>query len=307
MSNQPVKIMQRLTDFMAAKYPGNNERKIFRDEIGSICRQFVDSGKADVKFENEITSGEEGKFWSCLSEALIFDKIKEKIFLDRPHGVGPDFLITDGKKRIWIEVICPEPVGIPQEWKEIDFLSCLQTPHNEILLRWTSAFREKSQKLLRGADCKSPGYLAKGLVSDNDSYVIAINGCRMRHGPFSAFRGISQLPYAVEAVFPVGPYQVVFDIRTRAPISDGYQERFFILNGNESKVPLHSFLDTSHEMISAIWAVDFNGCGAIGNPQQSAVIHNPFALNPIQTGFLPSDEEFRAVEFDENTWKISIV
>lgn len=47
-------------------------------------------------------------------------------------------------------------------------------------------------------------------------------------------------------------------------------------------------------MISAIWAVDFTGFGAIGNPEPSALIHNPSALNPLPRGFLVVDEEDEA-------------
>jgi type I restriction enzyme S subunit len=295
--------MQRLAMFLARKYPGTEQREAFRAEVMRVCSEFVSSGMADDKFEIEITSDMDGKFWSCLSEALIFEQIKHKIFPSRDRfGIGPDFLITAGSRRIWIEVVCPTPSGVPKDWIEIQFGQGGSVPHNEILLRWTSAFKEKAQKLLGVPDSQTSGYLAKGIVSTDDSYVIAINGCQLRHGPFAALTGVSQFPYAAEAVFPIGPYQIRIDRETLQAVGSGYQERFSISKANAATVPTHAFLDPAYKMISAIWAVDFNGCGAIGNRQPSAVIHNPCAANPIPVGFLPANEEFQALQSGEDNW-----
>ena len=295
--------MQRLSTFLEQKYPGTEQREAFRVEVMRVCSEFVSSGMADAKFESEITGDVDGKFWSCLSEALIFEQIKDKSFPSRARiGVGPDFLITDGNRRIWIEVICPKPSGVPKDWIEIQFGKAGAVPHNEILLRWTSAFKEKAQKLSGIPNSQSSGYLAEGVVSTDDSYVIAINGCQLRHGPFSALTGISQFPYAAEAVFPIGTYQIRIDRETLKSVGSGHQERFFIPNQNGATVPTYAFLDPAYKMISAIWAVDFNGCGAIGNHQPSAIIHNPCAANPIPVGFLPANEEFHALQSGEDCW-----
>lgn len=295
--------MQRLTTFLEQKFPGTEQREIFRTEVTRVCSEFMSSGLADAKFVSEMVSGVDRKFWSCLSEALIYAQLKDKVFPNRPNiGVGPDFLITDGNRRIWIEVICPEPSGIPEDWREIQFGKGGTVPHNEILLRWTSAFKEKAQKLLGKPGRQSSGYLHDGIVSNDDSYVIAINGCQLRHGPFSALTGISQFPYAAEAAFPIGPYQIKIDRETLKSVGGGHQERFFIPKPNGASVPTHAFVDPEYKMISAIWAVDFNGCGAIGNHQPSAVIHNPCAVNPLPVGFLPADEEFHALPSGNGGW-----
>jgi hypothetical protein len=295
--------MQRLATFLEQKYPGTKQREAFRAEVMRFCSAFVASGMADAKFEREITSGTDGKFWSYLSEALIFEQIKNKSFPIRTRiGVGPDFLITDGNRRIWIEVICPEPSGIPKDWTEIQSGKGGSVSQNEILLRWTSAFKEKAQKLLGKINSQSSGYLTEGVVSPDDSYVIAINGCQLRHGPFSALTGISQFPYAAESVFPIGPHQIRIDRDSLKSVGSGHQERFLIPKPKGATIPTHAFLDITYKIISAIWAVDFNGCGAIGNHQPSAIIHNPCAANPIPVGFLPANEEFHALPSGEDCW-----
>jgi hypothetical protein len=64
----------------------------------------------------------------------------------------------------------------------------------------------------------------EGIVGAADAYVIAINGCLLSAFPNS--RGISQMPFGVETVFPVGPLAYRVDGAT-GKIRDGHiSERF---------------------------------------------------------------------------------
>ena len=168
------------------------------------------------------------------------------------------------------------------------------------MLRWTSAITAKAEGLLGSSDGKKPGYLQAGLVSPDDIYVIAVNGCQMRHGPFPSLHGISQFPYAAEAVFPIGPYQIQIDRETLKTVGSGHQHRLAIKKPNGSSVPTHAFLDPRNRMVSAIWAVDFTGFGAIGNAEPSALIHNPSALNPFPRGFFSVDDEYEATPLGDD-------
>ena len=216
---------------------------------------FVESGLADPKFVSELVSGEEHKFWSCLSEALIAQRLSDKKFLARSSrerfpeffersvaytknrclrlgtcthalvafaprdiydqvagirnlvvpsrardkicsstdsievfsdpawnfglarpkpGVGPDFLVMNGERKIWIEVVCPEPVQLPDKWLNFQPNTVVSFPHEEILLRWTSAIKVKAEQLI-GNENRPRGYLASGIVAKEDAYVIAVN------------------------------------------------------------------------------------------------------------------------------------
>jgi hypothetical protein len=133
------------------RYPRNDPRSVaYRDELIRVCNEFVARGLADPKFVKELTSGQDSKFWACVSEALVADRLRNKDFLERSMvGEGPDFLIGNGNIKIWIEVICPEPMGIPTNWLSFgegvhDF------PHVDILLRWTAAIKAKAEKLVGG-------------------------------------------------------------------------------------------------------------------------------------------------------------
>lgn len=277
-------------------FPGDHSRTIIlRDHIGKALVDFVDSGLADSKFVSELISNSDQKFWACVSEALIATRLRHKQFgVRKTLGAGPDFLLMNGSCRIWVEVICPEPTNVPLDWLTPKAGEAVNFPHEAILLRWTSAIKAKAEMLVGSEDGTRMGYLRSGVVGPEDAYVIAVTGCQLRSGPFPALFGISQFPFAAEAVFPVGPYQLRLDRNTLRVVDRGHQHRPFVLNQNRAQVPAFVFLDPRFNAVSAIWALDINGGSAIGNSEPSAVIHNPNALNPVPIGFLPADYEYAA-------------
>lgn len=295
-----------IENFLQQRYPGSERRQIWRDELTNVCKSFVTSGLADAKFSKELCSGSEAKFWSCVSEALLSAHLRKAGLDPAPsHGGGPDFHVIDNGRKIWIEVICPEPTGVPSDWLSVQYERAVNFPHEQILLRWTSAIKEKAEKLIGSLDGTVKGYLEKGIVAPEDAYVIAVNGRQLRHGPFPALTGISQFPFAAEAVFAIGPYQININHETLEQTDAGHQHRPLISKPKGAPVPTYTLLDERFRPISAIWAVDVDGTSVIGNSEPMAVIHNPYAFNPIPTGFLPAHDEYVATpigaeEFDLN-------
>mgnify|MGYP003601337278 FL=1 len=298
--------MRTIAQCLESRYPGDGRRESYRREIERVCGAFLSSGLADPKYKRELTGDSDGPFWSCVSEALIFDRIRS---LPRPPrsnvGEGPDFLLSYGSQRVWIEVVCPEPIGLPVEWLEVQENRASSVPHEAILLRWTSVIKDKTDRLVGRVGDRVKGYLQSGLVAEEDVYVIAVNGCRLRRGPFSALLGISQFPYAVEAVFPVGPYQICIDRQTLKSVGQGHEERYLIPKPNRASVPTDAFFDPRYKNVSAIWAVDFNGGAVVGNHEPSALVHNPNAVQPLPPGFLPSDSEYIASLSGEDEFILS--
>lgn len=285
------------------RYPRDDQRsEVYRKELIRVCNEFVDRGLADPKFIRELTSGEDSKFWACISEALLADRLQNKVFPGRSAiGEGPDFLVMDGDRKVWIEVICPEPRGIPEGWLSFEE-GVTDFPYVDILLRWTAAIKEKAEKLIGNSDGTIKGYLQSGVVGLNDAYVIAVNGCQLRNGPFPALFGISQFPFAAEAVFAIGPIQLKIDRETLKVVERGHQHRPYVIKRNDAQVPAYTFLDPRFNPISAIWAADVNGGTAIGNTEPMAVIHNPNALNPVSRCFLPADNEYVAISISDNEY-----
>lgn len=295
-----------IEQYITQRYPSCTGNVVaYRQELIRVCNEFVDRNLADPKFVRELTSGNEGKFWSCISEALLAERLRHKEFpLRDARGVGPDFLVMDGNRKVWIEVVCPEPRGLPGPWFKFH-TGVIDFPNIEILLRWTAAIKAKAERLTGSVDGVTAGYLQNGIVSPEDSYVIAVNCCQLRNGPFSALFGISQFPFAVEAVFPVGPYQLRIDRETLDVVDQGHQHRPYITNANGAQVPAYTFLDPRFNCVSAIWAVDLNGGSVVGNSEPMIVVHNPNAENPISLGFLPSDNEYVATQNGNNDYVLN--
>lgn len=283
------------------QFPGKHPHTVaMRQHLANACMKFVDSGLADPTFVSELVSGSDQKFWARVSEALIADRLHDKNFGARKtQGEGPDFLVMVGARKVWIEVVCPEPVHVPAKWLNPPSGGVVNFPHEEILLRWTSAIKAKAEALIGSEDGRQEGYLNSGVVAPDDAYVIAVNGCLLRSGPFPALVGISQFPFAAEAVFPIGPYQLRIDSETLKVVKRGHQHRPYVLNKNGAKVPAYTFLDPRFNPVSAIWAVDLNGGSAIGNSEPTAVVHNPNAINPVPLGFLPTNDEYVAIAEDD--------
>ena len=299
---------KHIESFLLQRYPGNGRRQAVREYIASACNDFVQSGLADSNFTKELCSGSEQKFWSRVSEALLAACLKSiGLTLEPSPGGGPDFLVIENGRRIWIEVICPEPTGIPSEWMEPKMGTAISFPHEQILLRWTSAIKEKAEKLLGSSDGTVRGYIEKRIVAPDDSYVIAVNGCQLRSGPSPELNGISQLPFAVEAVFPIGPYQITVNRKTLQQTGAGYQHRLFISKPKGQPVPANTFLNPKFQLISAIWAVDLNGTSSIGSSEPMAVVHNPNAVNPIPIGFLPAHDEYVAIPIGADEYELNEV
>jgi hypothetical protein len=297
---------KQIEAFLLKKYPGGGKRKAVRDEIGYACIDFIKSGLADVNFCKELCSGSEKRFWSRVSEALLVANLK-KIGLnpETTNGGGPDFSVIDNGQKIWIEVICPEPTGVNSEWTNPELGKLKYFPHEQILLRWTSAIKEKAEKLLGSFDGKVKGYIDKGIVASSDAYVIAVNGRQLRSGnPFPELHGISQFPFAVEAVFAIGPYQIKINRNTLKQTGTGYQHRPLIPKAKGTSVPAYTFFDTKFAPISAIWAVDIDGTSIIGNSEPMAVVHNHNALNPIRTGLLPAHDEYVVTPIGDDEAKL---
>ncbi len=277
--------------------PGEHAHaRAVREHLARACSEFINLGLADPLFAHELASGSNQKFWARISEALVAGRLRDKNFGVRTTaGEGPDLLVMNGTGRVWVEVVCPEPIHVSSEWLNPKPGHVVNFPHEEILLRWTSAIKAKAEALIGSEDGRKKGYLSSGVVMPKDAYVIAVNGCRLRSGPFSALIGISQFPFAAEAVFPVGPYQLRIDSETLSVVDQCHQHRPYVLNKNRADVPTYTFLDPRFSPISAIWAVDLNGGSTIGNSEPTAVVHNPNATNPLPLGFLPADDEYVAV------------
>lgn len=283
---------------VAERFPGDHPHtKAYRDHLEQALETFIESGRADPQFLTALCGTDDHGFWSRVSEALVAQRLADKVFGQPPKkGAGPDFLLLHEGLRLWVEVVCPEPIGVPSEWLDPQPGQGHSMPHRELLLRWTTAIHAKAQRLFTAPGKDRQGYLDGGLVKTTDAYVIAVNACRLRSGPFSSLQGISTFPFAAEAVFPFGPYEIKIDRDSLEVVDRGHQHRPQITKSNGASVPTAMFLDPKFRGVSAIWALDLNGGSAYGNYEPALVVHNPLATNPLPVGYLPAEAEYVATE-----------
>lgn len=280
--------MDRLQDFLYRRF----QNDVAPPHFSGLLRDYIASGLAPPHLEQEILTRDDGKLWSYLWEAMLFRHLSSLGFQFRQGQVrksgqlGPDFGIISEERTIWIEAIVAAPEGLPEEWldpQKIRQGRARRVPLDEMLLRWTAAIKEKISKFKR--------YRERAIVAAHDCAVIAVNSCRLSDF-VTDDHGVSQLPFAVEAVFPVGPLGI--------PISkdgklDGWPTRiprFSVKNANQSDVPTDCFLNPENSFISAVLGSNRNHL--LDGNSRITVVHNPLAENPLPTTILGATKEFVA-------------
>jgi type I restriction enzyme S subunit len=273
--------------------------------LSKVCFEHINFGLADSNFENRIFSPHDTEFWQGVSEALIAWEFQQGSLTLQPSRNGPDILIQNQGRKFWVEVICPEPKGLPDQWVTWQTGVVVKKPHEEILLRWTAAIKEKSEKLLGNSTRKKPGYLAKRVVLPDEAYIIAINSKLLRNGPWPDICGVSPYPYAVEAVFGIGPWAIQIDRTTLQQVDAGFIHRFTVPNASGAAVPANIFFDERFRQVSGILAVDLDGSHLFGNARPMAMIHNPLAVNPIPFGLLPVETEYQVHDISDGQFSLT--
>ena len=255
----------------------------------------------DKKFDKDFTDGRDEHFYGYLWEMLLADHLHNLGFKLSSSDVGPDFLLDIDGCRVWIEATCPSPSGIPDYWlspPSIEEIPAVNSfPHEAITLRWTSAIADKKQKLdgFKADERVGEGYLKKGLVELHEPYIIALSSCRLGSIPLLLTNGISQLPFAVEAVFPVGPLQVTINTDTGQMVNIGPSLRASIKKpSNDAEVPTDSFLHHGYKHVSAVIGSNAGVNAACGDKSTLIVVHNPLAVNPAPVGVWGADQEYIA-------------
>lgn len=132
--------------------------------LGETYRRFCDEGLADREFSKQLATGRQAVYEQRKAELLMADFLWRDGFTLSSSNRGPDFRAEKNGEVLWVELITPEPVGVPEEFLASPREGVWSLPHREILLRWTSAIDEKVSKLLGSRDGRRRGYLADGVV-----------------------------------------------------------------------------------------------------------------------------------------------
>ncbi|MGI0133523.1 MAG: hypothetical protein ACREBW_01000 [Candidatus Micrarchaeaceae archaeon] len=254
-------------------------------------RRYCDEELADREYSKQLASGSPCVYQQRVAELLLAEALWSDGFSLTSEDEGPDFLAKKGGETTWIELVTPEPTGIPEEFLHATGDGVWTLPHEQILLRWTAAIAEKARKLLGDPASGARGYVENRVVKPADRYVIAVNDRLLVRWP-DGMTGISQFPFPVEALFAVGPYAVTINRKTLKTVSAGHQKRLFVMNHNQAKVQANTFLDPEYASVSAVLGITLREDVVLGRPHTNALVYNPLATNPLPHKLLTSQEHW---------------
>ena len=229
--------------YMAKRWPQAQRLTNYVQDLWADYRQIDVEDRDHVV--SQLVNDDDEQFWQRLWELKLGSHLLRLGHKTHSPKKGPDFRFEVDGLTVWVEAISPGARDIPTAWfdrpkdsKGITY----NTPNSEMLLRWTSAFRNKRAKF--------EGYAVEGITAPGEACIIAINGGQLTDF-WPAPYGISQTPWCVEVVFPVGPLQAEF-FSGRADTRWSHVERHEVPNKNGSSVELYPFITPECSGISAL-------------------------------------------------------
>jgi hypothetical protein len=242
---------------------------------------------ADREFRNELRSTFDARYWEMyLTTSLILTG--HEVTCPKP---GPDVGIIYKGQRIWFEATSPTrgADGAPDQIPEPKISAMGEepvvhdVPNEKIVLRYLNSISVKYKE-------QYANWLRKGIVSDRDAFVIAVNP---REIPYEY--ADTSPPRILQAGYTVGAPYLVIDRGTGKAKRSGYHFRDHVVKepkkdakeGDQpTKVPTGVFQQEEYNGLSALLCsrVDAaNRPGEMGGDFQLAP--NPHAKVPLPKGF----------------------
>ena len=243
---------------------------------------------ADTHFVQQFAREPYARFWEMYLTTQLLDEGKNV----RPRSelpaeirnTGPDILIREEERTIWIEAITPEPGELANVDRVPEIVPISEgggaqaAPRRQVELRITGALLQKREAFQQ--------YRERGLVAEHNFCVVAISGSR-----FSAQSVATDLPRAVTAVYPLGDRYVTFDRGTVEVVDTGYRHSEHINRSSAEPIPRYAFLHDHFSDISGlIWSRRTIG-NFLGRGHDFVFVHNVTARDPFPTGWITWDEE----------------
>jgi|SRR3972149_848028 len=243
-----------------------SEIKEFVEQLWQEYRPY-----ADIHFRNDAKAHFQERFWEMYLGVTL---ISHGFTLDAGGTTGPEFYVTNARKKIWWEAIAPGRGEGEDAVPELVYGASVTTkvPAEQIILRLRHAIEEKYGKYQR--------YLEQDVLNGDDSYVIAVNSTHV-HPIVSEI----ELPYIIKAILPFGNLTVVWDMSENRLIDTFHEYCNSIRKKRGSDVSTDIFFDPRYSGISAVL---HSNVDAVNKPVEFGadfvLIHNPCARNPIEPG-----------------------
>ncbi len=234
---------------------------------------------ADTHFLTEVKKKFHQRTWEMYLGCALLDR--NIIFSSK--NIGPDFLIEDNGKKIWIECIACEKGAVESPDRVPDMIYGIPqiVPVDEILIRIAGALKAKKEKY--------DEYIKSGIVKEEDQFIIAVNAGGLGHS-------MDYWPLILKCVFAVG-YPTLSIPVEQGPVVQSISTVPYIFKKNGRKVPMTFFIEKEN---MGICAVMYSKNDVLNHPHKLGediiLVHNPLARTPLEEGVLDS---FRFYKINE--------
>jgi hypothetical protein len=255
-------------------HPRGVESKYFVEEL---WRRFYHL--ADPHFREDARTHFHQRFWEMY---LAVTLLEHDFDLKRQGSEGPEFYAVLENKRLWFEAIAPGPGDGPDQVPPLRYDGQFhEFPTERVLLRFTNALDEKRRRYFSA--------LSKGIIAEDDQYVLAINSRGIRHDtPYE-----KTMPLFIQACLPIGQLVVPFNVTTKEWEEAFYQRRPAITKLSGNSVSTGTFLDEAAKFCSVVL---HSGVDCANYPSRLggdfALLHNPSAQCPLDATAFEWCEQF---------------
>jgi len=245
---------------------------------------------ADEHFISEIRRDFSARFWE-MDLTCFFLRQQRNLICPKP---GPDIKIDEN---IWVEAVSPTQGAADNLNRVPDtVMGEVHQVNGELIeLRYTAAIIEKFNKYT--------SYIEKGIVQDDEPYIIALNSSQIPHAELD-----DRIPRIAKSLLAIGKEYVTFDRETHAYLGSGHQHQQSISKPSGSEVATDIFLDPSYAGISAVLYSNSDPVSRSGKDGQGyLLVHNPLAANPVEEGFLRAGKEIIPKISSETDYSVRMV
>ena len=254
-------------DYKALNSPINEDSQRCRAFVESLWQDY--STLADKNFLSDAKNHFHQRFWEMYLSVTF---LRRGYTVIKSKDESPDVCIQLNGNKLWIEAVAPGPGTGQDKIPTPEFGKANWVPTDQIILRYLQVINEKYQNYQK--------YLLKKIVNPEDVFVIAINCNKVPHAYFG-----STVPYHVQALLPIGPPNVIFDIAKDSVVETGYSFKDSVMKNSGSIVEKKVFTDHKYSGISAVMNAIHEVGGYTMNQDSPGIdfdfLHNPLANNPL--------------------------
>lgn len=250
----------------------NHKLESLRLNIEAMWNRYRDF--ADPEFVIEIASQFQQRFWEMFLTCTLKEYGIQPISKSKN---GADIKMNIESNIAWIEAIALEPGQGPDAMDGSEEHGLI--PENKIVLRFQAGIWDKF--------VKAEKYLQNGIMSTQEAYIIAINGYNI---PYA--ENDDAIPYAIQAVLPLGLPTVTINHQTGEIVSKNYAYRPNIEKKSGTKISTTTFLGSEYSVISGILYSNASVYNLNDTKNDFVFLHNPNALNPLSKGWFKVGREY---------------